>query len=140
MTKNKNNKKEPKVGEDLTEPLSAAEQAEREAEAKKDAEATTKPKAAKKGLLSRAKEQSEDEKIEDAATKEVEAAELEELKAKLQQVIDAGPIAAELSDVALQKGFTGQSSNLKMIAEACKQLNNRLAKEKDFLTYTKKGK
>lgn len=106
------------VGGNLTEPLSAEEIQAREAEAAKDEATVEEPKERPRLLRKAARNLSD---IADDAEYEARSAERDQLFAMQE-------IAAAHSKIALDNGFTGQSSNLTLIANAIKQLANRAGK------------
>lgn len=129
-------KKKPKVGENISEPLSAAEIAAREAEAERDREAQQLPapkepkppesEESKPKLFRRKNNEAEAQRI---------ANERASLEAERERIFAAGSLAAVHAELAIKNGCTGEASNLKMIAEAARQLKARRA---DYLD--KRGK
>jgi hypothetical protein len=129
MSKKEKTMKQPKVGDPITEPLSAEEISQRAEEAKKDADTTLGsniPAAPKPSKIFKKKETKE----ETEAAAQVETNEADALKAEYDQILAVQPLAEKHALIASQNGHTGQSSNLKMISESIKQMSKR----NDYLT------
>jgi hypothetical protein len=128
--KEKQSSKQPKVGEAITEPLSAAEIAKRAEDEKLDNPVVETPPPAKPTKIFNKKKEKET-KEETEAAEQVEANALAELKAQRTELSNVQGIAYAHARVAAQNGHTAHASNLKLIAEGISQLFKRKG---DYLT------